>query len=74
MRPLRYSLYAALLLLYLLHNDWWLRDNADLYLGLPAGLAYHALYCLATVALMAALTRYAWPFDREPGNGPEDEA
>ncbi|NJL27313.1 MAG: DUF3311 domain-containing protein [Thermoanaerobaculia bacterium] len=49
------------LLLYLLHQDLWLWDDASLWLGLPAGLTYHALYCVATTIFLALLTRIAWP-------------
>ena len=60
-RALRGLLYAGLLILYLLHNDLWLWDEAGLVLGLPAGLTYHAGYCLAAAALLAAVARFAWP-------------
>ncbi len=56
-------LYAALVLLYLLHNDLWLWHDDRLVLGLPAGLTYHVIYCLAAAALMAMLVRWAWPAD-----------
>lgn len=54
-------LYAALGLLYLLHNDLWLWGDSRLVLGLPAGLTYHLGYCLAAALLFAALVRWAWP-------------
>ncbi len=59
----RVALYAALGVLYLLHNDLWLWHDGTPVFGLPAGLTYHVLYCLATAALMALLVRYAWPSD-----------
>ncbi len=61
----RWALYAALVFLYLLHNDLWLWHDGGLVLGLPSGLAYHLGYCLATAALMAMLVRWAWPVDLE---------
>jgi len=64
MRRIKFALYAALLLLFLLHNDLWLWNDASLTLGLPAGLLYHVAYCLAVTALMAVLVRFAWPLDR----------
>ncbi len=68
----RPALYAALILLYLLHNDLWLWRDDSLVLGLPAGLTYHLLYCLATALLMAALVRWAWPADLEAGTEAPD--
>ena len=60
-RPLRFLPYGLLVLLYLLHNDLWLWTDATRLLALPVGLTYHVLYCLATVAVMALLVRWAWP-------------
>ncbi len=69
-RLVRRLLYLALALLYLLHNDLWLWTDATLVAGIPAGLAYHVLYCLVAALLMAALVRWAWP----PGlDSPEEE-
>ena len=54
-------LYAALVVLYLLHNDLWLWNDARLILGLPAGLAYHVGFAIATSAVLAMLVIHAWP-------------
>lgn len=54
-------LYLALALLVALHHDFWLWTEPRLVLGLPAGLLYHALYCVAAAALMALAVRRAWP-------------
>lgn len=54
-------LYAALVLLVILHQDLWLWHDARMVLGLPVGLTYHVAYCLASAVLMAFLVRYAWP-------------
>jgi len=43
---LRRLLYAALLLLFVLHNDL---------------LTYHIGYCLVVSLVMALLVRHAWP-------------
>ena len=69
MPVLRTLLYAALVLLYLLHNDFWLWTDSRHVLGLPVGLTYHLIYCLASSILMALLVRYAWPADLETGDG-----
>ena len=65
-RPL---LYGALLVLYLLHQDLWWWDDAGLVLGLPVGLLYHILYCLAAALLMGALVKWAWPAPEEKSGG-----
>ena len=62
----RTALYFALLLLFLLHQDFWFWDDSTLLLGfLPVGLAYHAIYCLATSLLCYLLVTYAWPDEAE---------
>jgi hypothetical protein len=62
-RPPHLAFAAAIVLLYLLHQDTWLwRTARPLVFGfLPAGLFYHAMYTLAAALLMAALVRWAWP-------------
>ena len=59
----RLLLVIAVVLLYLLHQDFWFwREARPLVFGfLPVGLAYHAAYCLAVTLLMWGLTRAAWP-------------
>ena len=55
---------VALLVLGLLHQDFWLWDSATLLLGfLPYGLAYHVGFSLLTAALWAIAVRFAWPDD-----------
>jgi hypothetical protein len=54
-------LYAALVVLYLLHNDLWLWNDARLVLGLPAGLAYHIGFAIVTSIVLTLLVLYAWP-------------
>ena len=60
-------LYAALVVLYLLHNDLWLWNDSRLVFGLPTGLAYHVGFCIATSVVLALLVIHAWPdhLDRE---------
>lgn len=57
----RWALYAALLVLYLLHNDLWLWNEARLILGLPVGLLYHVGFCIVTSVVLAMLVKWAWP-------------
>jgi Protein of unknown function (DUF3311) len=55
----------GLLALFLLHNDlWWWRDPTLVW-GLPIGLAYHLLFCLATAAFMTLLARRLSPPGRD---------
>jgi Protein of unknown function (DUF3311) len=58
-----FVLAAALVSLYALHQDvWFWRTAHPLVFGfLPVALAYHAAYCVASTALMWALTTFAWP-------------
>ena len=58
---MRVLLYLGLVVLYLLHNDWWLWDDDGRLLGLPVGLTYHLLYCFAVVGWMALLVKLTWP-------------
>ena len=56
-------------MLFVLHADWWLWDDARMVLGLPAGLVYHTLYCLVTTLEMTLLVKYAWPAHLEIDEG-----
>ena len=62
-------LYLALIALYLLHNDLWLWNDPRLFLGLPAGLAYHVGFCIAASVVLTLLVIHAWPdhLDLETG-------
>ena len=61
-------LTLAVLLLYVLHQDFWFWRDGRLVFGfLPIGLFYHAVYCLACAALMWALVRFAWPTGLDSG-------
>ena len=63
-------LYAALVVLYLLHNDLWLWNDSNLVFGLPAGLAYHIGFAVATSIVLTLLVIEAWPdqLDLEEGD------
>ena len=54
-------LYGLLALAYLLHNDLWLWNDGRIVLGLPVGLLYHVVFCVAVAALMGLLAWRAWP-------------
>ena len=67
----RITWFAVIAAVYLLHQDIWLwRQARPLVFGfLPAGLAYHAAYCVAVAVLMWALTRFAWPAHLDDSEG-----
>ncbi len=52
-------LYGLLVLLFILHNDFWLWDNHQILLGLPIGLLYHILFCIVASILMFFLVKYS---------------
>lgn len=58
---LRRAAWAGIPILFVLHADWWLWDDSRLVFGLPVGLVYHTVYCLAAALEMMLLVRYAWP-------------
>ena len=57
-RRISFLLLAAALVLR--HDLWWWNDATPLF-GLPIGLTYHILFCLAASGIMALLVRFAWP-------------
>lgn len=71
---MRWALYAALGLLFVLHNDLWLWRDARLILGLPVGLVYHIGFCLVTSVVLALLVRWVWPSSSDLGTSDPDEA
>ena len=54
-------LHVGLVLLFVLHTDVWLWDDASRLLGLPAGLTYHIGFCIVVSIWMALLVRFAPP-------------
>ena len=54
---IRWLLYCLLVLLFLLHNDFWFWGTPQLVLGVPVGLLYHIGFCLAATLLMAAFVQ-----------------
>ena len=60
-KQIRWLLYAAIVALYALHNDFWFWYDPRIVLGLPIGLTYHVGYNLAAAVLMLLLVRFAWP-------------
>lgn len=56
-------LVAAVIALYLLHQDFWnWRTAHPLVFGfLPIGMFYHACYTMAVSLVMWLLVKFAWP-------------
>ena len=57
----QWILYIGLVVLFLLHNDFWLWDNPQRVIGLPIGLLYHIGYCIAAAILMMLIINHALP-------------
>lgn len=72
-RSARALLLGALVLLFALHQDLWLWFDPRIVLGLPVGLTYHVVYCLAAALLLALAVRFAWPEGVESQGEPETD-
>ncbi len=57
---LRWILYVLLVVLFILHNDFWFWGTSEIVLGLPIGLLYHILFCFAASVLMYSLVKFMW--------------
>ena len=73
-RLVRGILYAALVALLALHNDFWQWENPRIFLGLPIGFTYHILYAVAASALMLLMVKFAWPSQLEVKDDDDEEA
>ena len=59
---MRLLLIGLVILLAILHQDFWWWDDKTLVFGfMPIGLAYHALYSVAAAGLWFLFVRYNWP-------------
>jgi hypothetical protein len=62
----RNLVFGGVLVLALLHQDFWLWSDRSLVFGfLPIGLAYHSLFSILAACLWAAAVKFAWPSDLE---------
>jgi len=58
----RILLVVAVVVLYLLHQDFWFWRSSRLVFGfIPIGLFYHAMFSVAAALLMWLLVTFAWP-------------
>ena len=54
--------YSLVVILAVLHQDFWNWDNATLVFGfLPVGLAYHVLFSILAAIVWAMAVKFAWP-------------
>jgi hypothetical protein len=62
---------AAVILLYVLHQDFWFWHVArPLVFGfLPIGLFYHVAFTVATAGVLWLLVKIAWPAHLEAARG-----
>lgn len=66
--------YGLIILLGILHQDWWWWDSETLVFGfVPIGLAYHAMISILAGVLWAAAIHFCWPSDLE-GESRSDES
>jgi hypothetical protein len=56
-RRTKWLFYCLLVLLFLLHNDFWFWKTPQLVLGMPVGLLYHIGFCLAVTLLMVIFVK-----------------
>ncbi len=53
---------AFMFVLFVLHQDFWLKDNATLAFGiLPASLAYHMAFTALAALGWCFVVKFAWP-------------
>lgn len=54
--------WGLVILLAILHQDFWLWDNRTLVFGfLPVGLFYHAVFSIACAIVWTMAVKFAWP-------------
>ena len=76
---MKWLLPLLVLVVMLLHQDFWLWTNKSLVLGfLPVGLAYHIGYSILASLTMWVLVHFAWPshlerFDTDDSSNSDKE-
>ena len=60
-------LLISLLILLVLHQNYWLWDTEGSILGLPVNLLYHLTLCLLVTVALYVLVGRSWPtwYDRD---------
>lgn len=55
-------IFIFMVLLFILHQDFWLKDNGTLVFGfIPASLAYHMGFTLMAAFAWFLVVKFAWP-------------
>ncbi|MEM9399456.1 MAG: DUF3311 domain-containing protein [Verrucomicrobiota bacterium] len=58
--------YILILMMFLLHQDFWLWDDKTLIFGfIPVGLFYHTLFSIFSSGLWFLAIYWAWPLREE---------
>ena len=66
--------YALIVLMAIIHQDFWWWDNKTLVFGfMPLGLFYHALFSCMAAGVWALAIKLAWPSDIEEWAESADE-
>ena len=72
---MRRAVWGLVILLGILHYDFWWWDDRSLVFGvLPIGLAYHLAFSVAAGLTWALVIRFAWPDRVEAWADEVDEA
>ena len=65
---------AIFLVLLVLHQDFWLKDDASFIAGIvPIGLVYHMAFTVLAALFWFAVVRLAWPYAHEDDDKKEGE-
>ena len=58
----RNVVFVCVLVLMVLHHDFWLWDDKTLLFGfMPSGLAWHATYSVVAAVFWYLVMKFAWP-------------
>ena len=58
----RNVVFVCVLVLMVLHHDFWLWDDKTLLFGfMPSGLAWHATYSVVAAVFWFLVMKFAWP-------------
>ena len=74
---MKYVVWSLVVLLVILHQDYWNWDNGTLDFGfLPRALTYHVGISIAAAAAWLLAIHFCWPegTDAERSSAPEDSA
>ena len=62
----RRLLWIWVVILFALHQDFWLWDDKNLVMGsMPVGLFYHAMFSIVASITWVLANKYAWPVEIE---------